>query len=127
MELLLLWLIYVFIEEDLMSSYKTMKGKLENGDWITIFSVSRSHPLYDEMDNYNLEEFSQQVTKDRERLRDYFELSKSNSDYYQDYSSFKDYVQEEEETLAQLRLIDIIKSDSINGFSSLKEIKFEIE
>ena len=110
-----------------MSSYKTMKGKLENGDWITIFSVSRSHPLYDEMDNYNLEEFSQQVTKDRERLRDYFELSKSNSDYYQDYSSFKDYVQEEEETLAQLRLIDIIKSDSINGFSSLKEIKFEIE
>lgn len=127
MELSLLWLMSVFIEEDSMSSYKTMKGKLENGDWISIFSVSRNHPLYDEMDNYNLEELSQQLIKDKERLRDYFELSKSNPDYYQDYSSFKDYVQEEEETIAQLRLIDIIKSDSMNGFTSLKEIKFEIE
>lgn len=117
----------VFIEEDLMSSYKIMKGKLENGDWISIFSVSRNHPLYNEMDNYNLDELSLQLIKDKERLRDYFELSKSNQDYYQDYSSFKDYVQEEEEMIAQLRLIDIIKSDSINGFSSLKEIKFETE
>lgn len=110
-----------------MSSYKTMKGKLENGDWISIFSVSRNNPLYEEMGEDNLEELSSQLQKDKERLRDYFELSKSNPNYYQDYSSFKEYVQEEEETLAQLKLLDIIKSDSENGFSSFKEIKFEIE